>query len=93
MSEEKLTRMERAVLTALAEAVGYSLHAHVPKKYILNKLPKHLRPDASKVLGKLRANGYIQIHPTKGETTYQLTRKGYNMVMGFTSRDKGFGEL
>jgi hypothetical protein len=63
-------------LTAVARATNYSLHAHVPQQAILAKFRNSGRERLKRKLRKLAHAGFIVLHPTAGETTWQLTRLG-----------------
>jgi len=67
-----------AVLIAIFDATDGSLNGHVPIEAITKKTKRYLdaKTDPTRCLRKLVAKGYVQEHPTRGSTTYQLTRCG-----------------
>lgn len=69
-----LTPNEEAVLMALADACYYSLGAHVPREFVRKKCS--IKGDVDKLLRKLRAKRYCQVHPTGGTITWQMTFMG-----------------
>jgi hypothetical protein len=71
-----LSPMEQATLQSLADACDYSLSAHVPAEAVMGNFKRHLRGDVRRSLKKLRAKGYCFEHPTRRNTTYQLTPFG-----------------
>jgi len=76
LSMTTLSPMEQAVLRALMYACDFSLGAHVPRQAVAIKLQPNLRGEVKKYLKKLRAKGYCNEHPTRGDTTWQLTQLG-----------------
>ncbi len=69
-----LTNEEIAVLVALWEACGGSIHAHVPEQAVLSHFPSHFRGLARRTLRKLvrRPERYILRHKNR-ETSYSIT--------------------
>jgi hypothetical protein len=77
-----LSDTEIATLVALAEACNFSLHAHPPEGLIMKKLPSIIRNsgDGRRALRRLHAMGLCHKHPTRGDTTYNLTREGLTIA-------------
>ena len=81
-----------AVLMAIFDATGRSLNGHVPIEAITKKARRHLdaKTDPARCLKELAAKGYAQEHPTRGSTTYQLTRCGLtaaNQILNSSSEE------
>ena len=70
--------MERRVLTSICQATNSSKSAHVPKPYFMKKFQQDKRTKklAEKALVSLIAHGYVSLHKTRNETTYELTDIG-----------------
>lgn len=79
MSSE-LTPIQKTALVALADACGYSIHAHPPEGAILKKVRSHLRGDIRKALNQLHKMGLAHKHPTGGNTTWNITQEGLNLA-------------
>ena len=75
-----LTVEEMAGLQALGAACNYSLSAHVPIQAVRANFRYNIRGGVKKILKKLRAKGLCSKHPTGGDTTWQLTRNGLNIL-------------
>lgn len=76
--EPELEEFEKAVLIAMCDAVNNSKAAHVPEGTVCRKFESDLQGNAKTVLKKkLKKDGYIALHPTGGNKTYQLTDKGF----------------
>ena len=71
---------EMAALQALGYACNYSLSSHVPIQAIRAKFKINVRRGVKKYLNKIRAKGLCQKHPTGGDTTWELTREGLNIL-------------
>jgi hypothetical protein len=76
-----LGKDEQQLLMAVAHAVNFSLKGHVPKHAIMSKYRKDRRGSAANGLKLLNRAGLVAIHPTRGETTWQLTRNGLLLAM------------
>ncbi|MFG1546169.1 MAG: hypothetical protein AAE976_06690 [Thermoplasmataceae archaeon] len=73
-----LKEFDKAVMVAMCDAVNYSKSAHVPEGTVCRKFQSDLQGEAKKVLKKgLKKKGFITLHPTGGNPTYQLTDKGF----------------
>jgi hypothetical protein len=72
---------EQLVLTSICKAIKTSKSAHVPKPYFMKKFQhdKHQVKAAEKALLSLVARGYVSMHPTRGEMTYELTNEGLEL--------------
>ena len=70
--------IERRVLTSICQATNSSKSAHIPKPYFMKKFrqDKRTKKLAEKALISLIAHGYVSLHKTRNETTYQLTDCG-----------------
>jgi hypothetical protein len=86
VSETLKSRNEMHVLLALADAVGYTLDAHVPKHAIFSKFKKDKRGWVEKELKVLARRGFAGRHPTKGETTWNLSREGLRICKWLSKR-------
>lgn len=75
-----LTAIQRTALNALADACNFSPNAHPPEEAILRKVQSHLRGDVRKALGQLRRMGLAQRHPTRGNTTWNITGLGIQLA-------------
>lgn len=86
---DDLIEAEEIVLFMACQVLNYSLTARVPKKRITNKIrnmpPKYLK----NAFKSLVSNGFLRLHPSGRNPTYQLTRKGmkagtilYNLKIG-----------
>jgi hypothetical protein len=73
-----ISRFEQAVLLSICLANKGSLSSHVPKPYFMKKFQKTGRTQklADRALHSLISLGYVNVHPTRGETTYALTQLG-----------------
>ncbi|HNX39350.1 MAG TPA: hypothetical protein PKK11_02115 [Methanothrix sp.] len=73
--------MERRVLTSICQATNSSKSAHVPKPYFMKKFQqdKRTKKAAEKALVSLIAHGYVSLHKTRNEMTYQLTDIGLDV--------------
>lgn len=67
---------ESQCLIALAKAVDFSLSSHVSKHAVLCKFGRMYRGEESKHLRILVRKGLATKHPTRGELTWQLTKRG-----------------
>ena len=76
-----VSTFERLVLISLCKATNVSKSAHVPKPYFMKKFQedKHQKKAAEKALLSLIARGYVRMHPTRGEMTYDLTEEGVRL--------------
>lgn len=73
-----IRRFEKAVLQSICKATKISKHAHVPEHAFIKKFPGAER-EARKALKKLISYGYVQMHPTRGGMTYELTDMGWKL--------------
>jgi len=73
---ESLTELQKAILVSLCKATGGSKKAHLPEAYFLNK-PQFRTSQAKRAFKELISLGYIKKHPTRGETTYELTEESF----------------
>ena len=73
---EDLSEDEKSVLLACCDANDFSLGSHVPKEAIMRKLQKLNPKYRRKAFKKLLTKGLISKHPTKRQTTYELSRNG-----------------
>jgi hypothetical protein len=85
-----LSQFEQAVLLSICLANKGSLSSHVPKPYFMKKFQKTGRMQrlADRALQLLISLKYVHQHPTRGETTYELTPLGLATCRDI--RDKGF---
>jgi Mn-dependent DtxR family transcriptional regulator len=80
-----MRRIEKAVLQSICAATKISKHAHVPEHAFIKKFPGSER-EARKALKKLISQGYAQMHPTRGEMTYELTDAGWEICRELMKR-------
>ena len=73
-----LNEFEIAILISLCKATKTSKSAHIPQPYFMKKF-QNQKKLANKALHSLIALGYVVIHPTRGDTTYDLTEEGINI--------------
>ncbi len=73
---EELDGIQKAILVSLCTKTKGSKEAHLPKPYFMNK-PQIQGHKADRALRELIALGYIKKHPTGGETTYELDKRGF----------------
>ena len=86
---DDLIEAEEVVLFMSCQVLNYSLTARVPKKRITNKI-RDMRPKYLKNAFKsLVSNGFLILHPSGRNPTYQLTRKG--MKAGTILYNRKFG--
>ena len=85
-----LARFEQAVLLSICLANKGSLSSHVPKPYFMKKFQKSggMQKLAERALHSLISLGYVNVHPTHGETTYALTQLGLSTCRDL--KEKGF---
>jgi len=69
-----------AILTAVARATNYSTNAHVPRQAIRARFRRSRRGKIRTKLRKLASRGFVACHPTRGGTTWQLTKSGLNLL-------------
>jgi hypothetical protein len=84
-----LARFEQAVLLSICLANKGSLSSHVPKPYFMKKFQRTggMQKLADRALHSLISLGYVNVHPTRGETTYALTPLGLDTCRDL--KDKG----
>lgn len=70
-------------MLALARVTNLSLNAHVPKHLFFLGYHSKDRRQAKKALRRIVKLGLAAKHPTAGEMTYQLTKRGLIMVWKF----------
>lgn len=68
--------LQHELLALIVTASHWSTNMHVPKQAVLRKIQKDRRGAFDKGLKKLVRLGLLARHPTKGETTFQLTKYG-----------------
>jgi Mn-dependent DtxR family transcriptional regulator len=66
---------EAAVLISICKATKTSKSAHVPERSFARRIPNEGRL-VKKALRELIREGYVSMHPTRGEMTYELTNEG-----------------
>lgn len=66
---------EAAVLVSICKATKMSKSSHVPERAFARRFPNEGRL-VRKALRKLIREGYVRMHPTRGEMTYKLTGDG-----------------
>ena len=73
-----LSRFEQAVLLSICLTNKGSLSAHAPKPHFMKKFQRTggMQKIAERALHSLISLGYVNVHPTRGETTYALTPLG-----------------
>jgi predicted transcriptional regulator len=67
--------LEAAVLISICKATKTSKSAHVPEKSFARRIHDGGRL-IKKALRELVREGYLRMHPTRGEMTYELTNEG-----------------
>lgn len=71
-------------LLSICKAARLSKSAHVPERAFARRVPVG-GSEIKKALRKLISLGYIQMHPTRGEMTYQLTIEGIKLCREIAS--------
>jgi hypothetical protein len=66
---------EAAVLISICKATKMSKSSHVPERAFARKFPNEGRL-VKKALRELIREGYVRMHPTRSEMTYELTGDG-----------------
>jgi Mn-dependent DtxR family transcriptional regulator len=66
---------EAAVLVSTYKATKTSKSAHVPERSFARRFPNEGRL-VKKALRELIREGYVRMHPSRGEMTYELTDEG-----------------
>ncbi|MGD0952619.1 MAG: hypothetical protein ABR985_09530 [Methanotrichaceae archaeon] len=66
---------EATVLVSICKATKMSKSSHVPERAFARRFPNQGRL-IKKALRELIRDGYVRMHPTRGEMTYELTRDG-----------------
>jgi Mn-dependent DtxR family transcriptional regulator len=66
---------EAAVLVSICKATRISKSSHVPERAFARRFPNEGRL-VKKALRELIREGYVRMHPTRGEMTYELTAEG-----------------
>jgi Mn-dependent DtxR family transcriptional regulator len=66
---------EAVVLINICKATKTSKSAHVPERSFARRIPNEGRL-VKKALRELIREGYVSMHPTRGEMTYELTNDG-----------------
>jgi len=76
-----LGEFKRLVLMSICKATNGSKSAHVPRPYFMKKFQedKHQKKQAEKALKSLIARGYVHLHATGREMTYQMTEAGWKI--------------
>lgn len=75
---EDIDKLQKAILANLCMKTKGSKGAHLPEPYFMNK-PQFQGRKGSRALRELVALGYIKVHPTGGETTYELDERGFKV--------------
>lgn len=70
--------MHKAILVSFCRATKGSKGAHLPKPYFMSK-PQLQGHKAERALRELLAWRYMKPHPTRGETTYELDDRGFDV--------------
>ncbi|MFQ6073307.1 MAG: hypothetical protein ACE5KT_11515 [Methanosarcinales archaeon] len=83
----ELSEIEIAVLMNICLKTNISKSAHIPEQYFMKKFHGNERKFAKKALSNLIRKGYVQKHPTRGEMTYKLTKKGMTTCMKIINRE------
>jgi hypothetical protein len=71
---------EKRALCVLAKVSSRSLKAHVSKHVFFRGYSTKDRGQARKALMRIVQLGLAMKHPTRGEMTYQLTKRGLTLV-------------
>jgi len=66
---------EAAVLVSICKATKMSKSSHVPERAFARRFPNEGRLVKKALRGLIR-DGYVRMHPTRGEMTYELTGDG-----------------
>jgi Mn-dependent DtxR family transcriptional regulator len=66
---------EATVLVSICKATKISKSTHVPERSFARRFPNEGRL-VKKALRELIREGYVRMHPTRGEMTYELTDDG-----------------
>jgi Mn-dependent DtxR family transcriptional regulator len=66
---------EAAVLVSICKATRMSKSSHVPERAFARRFPNEGRL-VKKALRELIREGYVKMHPTRGEMTFELTAEG-----------------
>lgn len=81
--KQQFNEFQKVILYSIAWGNNFSLSAHYSKDYYRKIYSKMFNLNLKTVLKKidkaytyLETNGYIANHPTKGDLTIQLTKKG-----------------
>lgn len=75
---DELNGLQKAILVSFCKATKGSKGAHLPTPYFMNK-PQIQGHNAERALRELVALGYMTKHPTRGETTYELDDRGFEV--------------
>ncbi|MGA9100238.1 MAG: hypothetical protein WB392_15050 [Methanotrichaceae archaeon] len=75
---DELDSIQKAILVSLCSKTKGSKGAHLPKPHFMNK-PQIQGRKADRALRELIGLGYIKVHPTGGETTYELNDRGFEV--------------
>ncbi len=75
--------LDKAVLLSICKSAHLSKSAHVPERAFARKIPA-AGSEVKKALRKLISLGYVQMHPTRVEMTYQLTGDGLKLCREMT---------
>jgi hypothetical protein len=72
-----------------------SLSSHVPKPYFMKKFQKTggMQKLADRALHSLISLGYVNLHPTRGETTYALTPFGLSTCRDLKEKGHAISSL
>lgn len=75
---EELDGIQKAILVSLCSKTKGGKGVHLPKPHFMNK-PQIQGRKADRALRELIGLGYIKVHPTGGETTYELDDRGFDV--------------
>ena len=75
---DELNSLQKAILVSFCKSTKGSKSAHLPTPYFMNK-PQIRGHKAERGLRELVALGYMKKHPTRGETTYELDDRGFDV--------------
>jgi hypothetical protein len=71
-------RYGRRVLISICGGTKERKTAHIPRRYFTKRFQndKHQKKEDERALRSFIARGYMRMHPTHGEMTYELTDDG-----------------
>ena len=93
--EQQFNEFQKVILYSIAWGNNFSLSAHYSKDYYRKIYSKIFNLNLKTVLRKidkaysfLETNGFIEYHPTRGDSTIQLTKKGLKKSFGLKDEMK-----